>query len=57
MAPWMTIFLYKQVVFHIHDCFRECTNKLNYKILEKGWASLPQEPGMSFNDPKACVRG
>ena len=25
MAPWMAFFLSKQVVFHFHDDFRECT--------------------------------
>ena len=23
MASWKTVFLYKPVVFHFHDCFRE----------------------------------
>ena len=25
MASWKTVFLYKLVVFHFHDCFREGT--------------------------------
>lgn len=24
MALWMTIFLYKEVVFYVHDWFKEC---------------------------------
>ena len=24
LGPWMTMFLYQQVVVHFHDCFREC---------------------------------
>ena len=24
MDAWMTIAIYKQVVFHVHDSFREC---------------------------------
>ena len=24
MAPWITIFLYKQAAFHFHDDFRAC---------------------------------
>ena len=25
MAPWKTVFLYEQAIFHFHDCFREGT--------------------------------
>ena len=42
MAPWMTIFLYKQVAFHFHDYFRKLKKNFYIDVVTRNMKNICQ---------------